>query len=114
MIFFPYDLVTVNDCSSDTLEKAKSGTNSTLQTIHKDDLSKPIFAHLDINSIRNKFGFLADIIKHNIGILMTSETKVDDSSPDGHFFLDGFGTPFRLDRSKNGGVFCFLLEMTFL
>ena len=114
MIFFPYDLVTVNDCSSDTLEKAKSGTNSTLQTIHKDDLSKPIFAHLDINSIRNKFGSLADIIKDNIGILMTSETKVDDSSPDGHFFLDGFGTPFRLDRSRNGGVFCFSLEMTFL
>ena len=29
---------------------------------------------------------------------MISETKVDDSFPDGQFFLDGFGTPFRLDR----------------
>ena len=114
MIFFPYDFVTVNDCSSDTLEKAKSGKNSTLQTIHKNDLSKPIFAHLDINSIRNKFDSLANVIKDNIGILMTSQTKVDDSSPDGHFFLDSFGTPFCLDRSRNGGVFCFSLEMTFL
>ena len=36
-------------------------------------------------------------------ILMISETKVDDSFPDGQFFLDGFGTLFRLDRNRNGG-----------
>ena len=34
---------------------------------------------------------------------MISETKVDDSFPDGQFFLDGFGKPFRLDRNRNGG-----------
>ena len=28
---------------------------------------------------------------------MMSETKVDD----GQFFLDGFGTPFRLNRNRN-------------
>ena len=55
---FPYDLVTVNDCLSDTLDKTKSGTNSSLQTLRKDNLNKPIFAHLNINSIRNKFDSL--------------------------------------------------------
>ena len=34
---------------------------------------------------------------------MTSKTKVDDSFQDSQFLLDGFGTPFRLDRSRNGG-----------
>ena len=34
---------------------------------------------------------------------MISEIKADDSFPDGQFFLDGFGTPFRLDRNRNGG-----------
>ena len=34
---------------------------------------------------------------------MTSETKLDDSFPDGQFFLDGFETPFRLDQNRNGG-----------
>ena len=34
---------------------------------------------------------------------MTSEPKADDSFPDGQFFLDGFGTPFCLDRKRNGG-----------
>ena len=34
---------------------------------------------------------------------MISESKVNNSFPDGQFFLDGFGTPFRLDRNRNGG-----------
>ena len=35
---------------------------------------------------------------------MISETKAEDSFPDGQFFLDGFGTPFRLDRNRNAGA----------
>ena len=34
---------------------------------------------------------------------MISESKVNDSFPDGQLFLDGFGTPFRPDRNRNGG-----------
>ena len=101
--FFPYDLVTANEYLSNTLEKSKSGTNSSLQTIRMGNLNKLVFAHLNINSIQNTFDSLADIIKDNIDILVISETKVDHSFPDGQFFLDGFGTPFRLDRNGNGG-----------
>ena len=40
---------------------------------------------------------------------MISETKVDDSFPDGQSFLDGFGTPFRLDWNRNGrGIMLFI------
>ena len=65
-----------------------------MQTIHKDNRDKLIFAQLNINSIRNKFDFLADIIKDNFVILMISETKEDDSFLDGKFSLDNFGMPF--------------------
>ena len=34
---------------------------------------------------------------------MISESKVNDSFPDGQLFLDGFGTAFRPDRNRNGG-----------
>ena len=102
MIFFAFDLDAVNDCLSDTLEKAKPDANSSLQPIRKGNLNKLIFAHLNINSIGNESDSLADIIKDNIDILMISETKVDDSFPNGQFLLDGFGTPFRLDRNRNG------------
>ena len=73
--FFPYDLVTVNVGLSDTLEKAKSGTNSSLQTLRKDNLNKLISAHLNINSVRNKFDSLADVIKYNIDILIFQKLK---------------------------------------
>ena len=40
---------------------------------------------------------------------MISETKVDDSFPVGQFFLDSFGTPFRLDRNRNcRGIILFI------
>ena len=74
--------------------------------MRKDNLNNLIYAHQNINSIRNKFNSLADIIKDNIDILMISETRqlVDNSFPDGQFSLDFFGTPFHLDRNKDGGV----------
>ena len=34
---------------------------------------------------------------------MISETKLDDTFPTWQFLIDGFKTPFRLDRNKNGG-----------
>ena len=34
---------------------------------------------------------------------MISESKIDDSFPDSRFFLDGYSTPYRLDRNRNGG-----------
>ena len=33
---------------------------------------------------------------------MMSETKVDDSFPNGQVFLDGFGIPFHLNLNRNG------------
>ena len=76
LIFFHYDLVTVNDCLIDTLKKQN------LVRIRKDNLSKLIFAPVNINSTRNKLDSLADVIKDNIdinivNILMLSATKVD-------------------------------------
>ena len=56
-----------------------------VQIIRKDNLNKPTFAHLSINSIRNRFDSLADIRKINIDIKIISETKADNVFPDGQF-----------------------------
>ena len=45
---------------------------------------------------------------------MISKTKVSDSFPDSQFFLDGFGTPFRLNRNKNGDGIMFYIKMILL
>ena len=66
-------------------------------------MNKLIFAHFNINSIRNKFEFLAEQIKGKIDILMILETKIDESFPQGNFLIDGFSSPYRLDRDCKGG-----------
>ena len=70
-----------------------------------------IFGHLNINSVRNKFDLLGDIIKNNVDILMISETKLDSSFPNGQFQIHGYSEPYRFDRNANGGgILVFIRE----
>ena len=62
-----------------------------------------IIAHLNINSIRNKFDLLKELISNNIDILVISETKLDPSFPPGQFHIDGYMPPIRADRNRHGG-----------
>ena len=66
-------------------------------------VNKLIIAHLNINSLKNKFEFLVEFIRGKVDILMISETTVDESFPLGQFKVYGFNAPFRLDRNSNGG-----------
>ena len=68
------------------LPKNVMSANITLKTIHSDNANKLIFAHLNINYIRNKSEFLATQVKGKIDVLMNSETKIDESFPKGDFF----------------------------
>ena len=51
---------------------------STLKSVRRKNLYRIIFAHLDINSLRNKFDAFVDQIKGNVDILIISETKLDE------------------------------------
>ena len=39
---------------------------------------------------------------------MISETKPDDKFPVGHFFINGYSSPYRLDRDSQGGKILFV------
>ena len=43
---------------------------------------------------------------------MISETKIDESFPKENFLIEGFSTPYRLDRDSKGGVI--MLPLTLL
>ena len=43
------------------------------------------------------------MLREVLDILMISKTKLDDSFPETQFYIEGFRTPFRLDRNKHGG-----------
>ena len=78
----------------------------TLKTIRSDNTNKLIFAHLNINSIRNKFEFLATQVLGKIDVLTISGTKIDESFPKVNFRIEGLSTPYRLDRDSKGGGSC--------
>ena len=81
-----------------------------LETLKAKNRDRPIVAHININFLSPKFEPLKDIIKDNIDILLVSETKLDDTFPDGQFFIEGYKEPIRLDRNKNGGGLLFFIH----
>ena len=56
-------------------------------------VNKIIIAHLNRNSIRNKFNVLPELITRKIDILFISETKINTYFPSPFTFLD-FPSPF--------------------
>ena len=70
------------------------------QTICKEtNVNKPIFVHVDINYIRDKFEFLATQVKGKKDVLMILETKIHESFPKGNFLID---------RVCKGGGSCYM------
>ena len=61
-----------------------------------------IFAHLNIDSIRNKFDLLKEVVSNNIDILVISETKLDSSFPPSQFHIEGYMPPIRAYRNRHG------------
>ena len=74
-----------------------------LKSIRIANVNRLTMGQLNINSIRNKFEALKSIVRGNLDILVITESKLDESFPNGQFCMEGFSPPFRLDRNANGG-----------
>ena len=70
---------------------------------------KIILGHLNINSLRNKFESIADVIQGTFDIFLLSETKIDESFPDKQFRLNNYKI-FRKDRNRYGGGIMFYVN----
>ena len=109
--------VTKKSVTSKPLNNSKSllsdqkNLGSILHKVRVENLSRIIFGQININSIRNKFDLLMNIIKNEIDILMISETKIDNSFPISKSAMTGYSIPFRLDRTSHGsGILLFIRE----
>ena len=84
---------------------------TSLRSIRIDNLKNVIIGQLNINSLRNKFHALTEIIRGNIDILIITETKLDHTFPQNQFRIPGYRIPYRKDRDKHGGgVMIFVRE----
>ena len=65
--------------------------------------SKNVFlGHLNINSIKNKFESVWELIKDTFDIFLLSESKLDSSFSDDQFSIPGYRIA-RKDRDRNDG-----------
>ena len=84
-----------------------------IRDVRKGNLKRIILGHLNVNSIRNKFDLLGEKIKGSVDIMVISETKLDESFPNGHIIIPGYALPCRLDRNQSGGgIMVFVREKT--
>ena len=68
-----------------------------------------IFSYININSIRNKFENLCDMVGNNVDVLSIAETKLDSSFPNAQFLLPAFQEPLRLDiNHQSGGLLVYI------
>ena len=74
-----------------------------LKNLKLANINKPVIAHMNINSLRNKLHSLKTIIRESIDILLISETKIDESFLTSQFAIDGYSLPFRLNINGNSG-----------
>ena len=72
-----------------------------MKNIKQKDANRVTIAQISVNSIRNIFDFLCEMIRGNVDILLITETKIDSSFPSAQFEIDGYTTPYRLDRDSN-------------
>ena len=68
-----------------------------------------IFSYININSIRNKFENLCDIVGNNVDVLSITEIKLDSSFPNAQFLLPAFQEPLWLDiNHRSGGLLVYI------
>ena len=82
------------------------------KNIRDSNFNKLTFGHLNINSLRNKFDQLTELVKGFIDILLIFESKLDDSFPEGQFIIDGYHHPSGLIDMGMEGDFCYMSERT--
>ena len=88
---------------NDNLAIQPGFVKSVLKRLCSNHPQQIVIGHLNINSIKKKFNIMNSMLMHDLDTFMVTETKLDDSFQVSQFNVEGFSTPFRLDRNKNGG-----------
>ena len=76
-----------------------------------DNLNRIIFAHVNINFLRNKSELLFEQVKGMVDSLIYSEPKLDKFFLAGQFKIPGYVSSFWLDRNQfDEGILVFIRE----
>ena len=67
---------------------------------------KCLIGNLNINFISGKCDQLKCLFLNHVDKLVLTETKLDEMFTTFSFLIDGFCSPFQLDRNQKGGGIC--------
>ena len=90
-----------------------SDTKKILKSLRLKNVSRLICAHLNINSVSNKFDSLVNIKNNNINILMISEKSWTHCSQLGSFSFMGFKSYIDFTEIVKKVEFCYISVKTF-
>ena len=82
---------------------ADSDCISRFKEIRTQNFNNVIIGNLNIKSLAFKFDELRLLVTGIFDILIITKTKLDKTFPLSQFHIDGFSTPYKLDRNRNGG-----------
>ena len=100
-----------HNSSQSVKSKESSNDLSILDHVRLNNANRLIISHLNINSLRNNFEVLREIVQDKLDILLISETKADPSFPSSQSVLD---LHFELTEIVHEVVLCYLLGKKFL
>ena len=90
----PNRLCNFNDSVADKITNfASANKTSNVSLLRNLSMKNPkniIFSYININSIRNKFDDLCDLLSKNLDILSVAEIKLDPLFPNSQFLIPGF------------------------
>ena len=97
---------------TDSTNQPPLNQNISLEKLMELRLNNPnnlTFSYININSVRNKFDSLQEIVMGKVDILVVAETKIDASFPTAQFSAERYHKPYRLDVSeKSGGILVYI------
>ena len=86
----------------------------TLKNLRLKNSNNVIIDHNNINSLRNKFELLTEMVWDKVDLLMISETKLHSLFRNTQFYMKSYSKPYRLDRNrKEGGIILYVREDIF-
>ena len=110
----PEDSISNSQNSYEIRKEVKSCKDrDAFSLVRKQRLEYPknvILGHLNMNSLRNKFVSISELIKGKVDIFLINKTKLDDSFPSNKFAMSGYKF-IRKDRNKfRGGIAFYITE----
>ena len=74
-----------------------------------ENLKNITISYLNVNSLRNKFISIEELIKSKLDIFLVSDTKIDHSFQNQQFSIDGYKI-YRRDKNSFGGGLLFYVN----